>query len=104
MSTTRLEALQKFLQDDPADVFTHYALALEFASLNNYQEAITKLEALLSLDPNYLPAYHQLGLILTTLHRTEGARKIFEKGIQVAVASGNTHAQDEIQEALDELP
>jgi len=103
MNASRLEALQKFLEEDPGDVFTHYALALEYASLKNYPDAIAKLEALLVLDSNYVPAYHQLGLVLTQLNRIDEARKMFEKGIQVAAAVGDTHAQDEMQEALDEL-
>ena len=103
MSGLRLEALQKFLEQAPADTFTHYAIALEYAAMHEIPEAVAKLEELIGLDPNYVPAYQQLGNLLAQLGRKQQSLRILEKGIQVAALVGDTHAQSEMQEAIDEL-
>ncbi len=99
----RLRELQKFLEIEPNDSFTLYAIALEYASHKNIPEAIKKLEELILLDPNYIPAYHQLGNLLAQSGRQDDALMIFEKGIQTAELVGDTHARKEMQEAMDEL-
>ena len=101
--TERLEELKKFLEVEPNDSFTHYAIALEFASLKNIPEAIRKLEELILLDPNYVPAYQHLGYLLSHYGRKESAVKVFEQGIQMAEHVGDTHAQREMEEAIDDL-
>ena len=101
--TDRLEELQKFLEVEPNDSFTHYAIALEYASQKNIPEAIKKLEELILLDPNYIPAYQQLGYFLAQSGRQDDALIIFEKGIETAALVGDTHAQKEMEEAIDEL-
>ena len=58
--TSRLEQLQKFLEEEPADAFTHYAIALEYISLGRQADAVEKLEEVIGLDVEYVPAYHQL--------------------------------------------
>jgi tetratricopeptide (TPR) repeat protein len=103
MSGSRLEALKKFLEQDPADAFTRYAIALEYASLNNYPEAIAGMEELIVLDPNYVPAYHQLGNFYKHIGNINEALKILEKGIEHAAQTGDRHAQSEMQELVDEL-
>ena len=103
MKTSRLEELKKFLEVEPNDSFTLYAIALEYASQKNLPEAIKKLEELILLDPNYIPSYHQLGLKLASAGRNDAALMIFEKGIETAALVGDTHAQKEMEEAIDEL-
>lgn len=103
MSPTRLEVLQTFLADDPDDSFNHYAIALEYVSLKQYDNAIKKFQELITLDQNYVPAYHQLGLLLGSMGRKDEALRTFEQGIQIAALVGDTHAQQEMQEAMDAL-
>lgn len=38
MSQDRIAQLKEFLENDPADSFTRYALALEYAGLGEIQE------------------------------------------------------------------
>ncbi len=99
--TTRLERLEEFLKDDPDDLFTRYAIALELAGMHRENEAVAKFEELLARDPGYVPAHHQLGLLLARLNRPEEARRAFERGI--AAAAADPHARMEMQESLDEL-
>jgi tetratricopeptide (TPR) repeat protein len=103
MSSSRLDVLMKFLEEDPTDSFTRYAIALEYASMHHLSEAIMKMEELITLDPNYVPAYQQLGGFLKQTGNTGEALKIFERGIQQAALMGDKHALDEMQEAIDEL-
>jgi len=103
MMSSRLDTLKKFLEAEPNDSFTMYAMALEYASMNNLPEAIARLEEVLVIDPNYVPAYQQLGTFLRQEGSIPEAAKILENGIRVAGATGNRHAQREMQELLDEL-
>ena len=61
MALSRLEQIQEMLKSEPADSFLNYALALEYAKINDVRKAIELLEALLAREENYLGAYYQLG-------------------------------------------
>jgi tetratricopeptide (TPR) repeat protein len=101
--SSRLESLQQFLNDDPNDTFTHYAIALEYVSLKQFSDAVAKFESIIKIDPIYIPAYHQLGLLFAQLNRKEEAIDVFERGIKTATTLGDMHACSEMQEELDEL-
>jgi len=103
MSESRLEALRRFLEEDPNDSFTRYALAMEYVSMNDIASATHQLQMLLGEDPEYVPAYHQLGIIFSRSKRRAESKKLFLDGIEAATRTGDTHARQEMQEALDEL-
>ena len=103
MTADRLATLKRFLDEDPADPFNHYTVALEYVSMQQYSEAITGFQEILRLDPKYVPAYHQLGLLFSKLNKKEEALRVFEQGIGVAALVGDAHAKSEMQEAIDEL-
>ena len=101
--TSRLEQLQKFLEEEPADAFTHYAIALEYASMGKLSAAVEKLEEVIILEPNYVAAYHQLGILLARMNNAAEAVKAFERGIEIAGLVGDTHARSEMEAAIDEM-
>lgn len=103
MKLSRLEELKKFLEAEPNDSFTHYAIALEYVSQKNIPEAIKKLEELLTLDPNYVPAYQQLGYLFIQTGKKDAALIILERGIETAELVGDTHARREMEEAIEDL-
>jgi tetratricopeptide (TPR) repeat protein len=103
MTTSRLDRLREFLTVEPGDVFTHYAIALEYVSLKRLPDAVAQFEEVITLDPSYFPAYHQLGLLLSQLRRTEEAARTLDQGIDAARNAGDNHAVREMQEAIDEL-
>ena len=76
-SGTRIEMLKAYIADDPADPFLPYALALEYVRLNKNEDAISLLEKVLNLNPDYLPAYYHLG-------------KLYEKSIRQGHANYNS--------------
>ena len=100
---SRLEQLQKFLEEEPTDAFTHYAIALEYVAKKQYDKAITMFEESLVLDPQYVAAYHQLGLLYAQMNMKTDALKIFDQGIRVAGNLGDVHANAEMENAIDEL-
>jgi Tfp pilus assembly protein PilF len=103
MPQTRLKALQKFLERETNDSFTRYALAMEYVSLKDVPQAITNLKELLEHDSAYISAYHQLGILYQKTGIPIEAVKILEKGIELAEHLGESHAQNEMQELLDEI-
>jgi tetratricopeptide (TPR) repeat protein len=103
MTTSRLEQLQKFLADEPGDAFTHYAIGLEYSNMGKAAEALAKFEEVIVLNPEYIPAYHQLGLLFARHNRKEEALAVLKKGIAAAVVEGDTHAAGEMQETVEEL-
>ena len=101
--TKRLEALLKFLAQDPDDTFTRYAIGLEYITSKEYDEAIKFLESVLALDKNYLAAYQQLGHIYAITNRKDKAVEVYQRGIESANLSGDKHAADNISKFLAEL-
>ncbi len=103
MTQSRLKSLQEFLVREPNDSFTRYALAMEYVSMKDIPQAITNLKELLEHDSAYISAYHQLGNLYQKLGKPLDAVKVLEKGIELAEHLGETHAQKEMQELLDDI-
>ena len=103
MREERIAKLKSLLEADPNDSFGRYALALEYAALNDTAQAQRLLEDLLKHHPAYLPAYQQLGYLHQKLGQRDDAISMFKRGIEVATQQGDLHAKSEMQEALDEL-
>jgi tetratricopeptide (TPR) repeat protein len=100
---SRIETLLNFLKDDPKDIFTRYAIGLEYVKLKETQKAVTSFTQVIELDPTYAPAYHQLGLLYVTLRKKDEARDILRQGIEAARSGGDGHAAMEMQETLEGL-
>lgn len=100
---SKLQTLLSFLEDDPNDVFTHYAIALEYERLKDVPKALEKLHEALKLDSSYVAAYQQLGRIYSMTGDPKKAAAILIDGIAVAQKIGDTHARLEMQEELDEI-
>lgn len=103
MSQERITKLKEFLEQDPDDSFSRYALALEYASRGETQIAVSFLQEVIKRDPHYLPAYQQLGYNHAKLGRSDEAAAILRQGVARAIEAGDHHARSEMQEALDEL-
>ncbi len=99
--STRLELLKRYLQEDPTDSFLRYALALEFMSLNNPEQAYAQLEKLLNEEPYYLAAYYQAGKLAESNGKNSQAISWYLKGIEVARQQKDQKTLDELSAALE---
>ncbi len=100
MALSRLEQIQEMLKSEPADSFLNYALALEYAKINDERKAIELLEALLARDENYLGAYYQLGKYYEQLDQKNKAVETYQNGASIAQKQKNKKALGELNEAL----
>ncbi|MBI4417293.1 MAG: tetratricopeptide repeat protein [Ignavibacteriales bacterium] len=103
MKSDRIAQLKDFLESDPNDSFTRYALALEYSGMGEIQIAISLLLEVINRDSAYVPAYQQLGYQYLKLDRRAEAEQVFRRGIEVAREQNDPHALREMQDALDEL-
>ena len=97
---SRIEALKGFLNDDPKDSFSRYALGMEYGKLGRDQEAIREFETVIENDPKYVATYFQLGKVLERTGRTLEAAKVYRSGIVVASQAGDQHTREELESAL----
>ena len=102
-SEQRIEKLKEMIAKDPNDSFSRYALALEYNGSGETSVAIEILEELVKHDPKYLAAYHQLAMFLAKLNRTQEAKQIYRKGIDLAVELKDNKEESEMREELEDI-
>jgi Tfp pilus assembly protein PilF len=102
----RLEQLLAFLQEDPNDPFTLYALATEYLK-TDVPQARMYYEKLLSEHPTYVGTYYHAAKLYVDLGLYDKAAETFRKGLEVSEAAGNRNAHRELkaayQQFLDDL-
>jgi tetratricopeptide (TPR) repeat protein len=98
----RLKALEGFYQDDPADPFNVYALAIEYLN-TDAQKSLKLFEELLSNHPDYVPTYYHAAKLYQNLNEKEKSIAVYEKGLQVSLKNKDAKAHRELKAAYDEL-
>lgn len=96
----RIKILKGMIEKDAKDLFSNYALAMEYNSAGNHKDAQKILEFIIKADENYLAAYYQLGKILENQNKAPKAVEIYKKGADIAQKQGNYKTLGEINEAL----
>ena len=99
----RIEILKGFLEQEPKDSFSRYALALEYAKLGQQEDARREFETVQLNDAGYVATYFQLGQLYRTMGLKHDAEKILRSGIAVASKAGDAHTRDELAGALESL-
>lgn len=99
----RIEKLKEFLRDNPADSFLQHALALEYISLGEDREARVLFETVLRNDAGYIGTYYHLAKLLERTGENEEAKRVYEKGIEMAKNAGDNHALNELRSAYEEF-
>jgi hypothetical protein len=102
-TSKRLEFLVKMTSSGNEDPFVWYGLAMEYRSLERHIEALATFEALRARTPDYVPMYLMCGQMLESTGRATEARVWLEAGIGAARAKGDSHAQSELEGALQAL-
>ncbi len=100
---SRLEQLLVMLHDEPHDAFLRYAVAVEYASIENYSEAILRIESLINDQPEYLGAFYKLGQLYEQVSENEKALDVYRRGAIVAKKQGNAKTLGEINTAIELL-
>jgi tetratricopeptide (TPR) repeat protein len=103
MLANHIEELKKYLEDDPGDTFTLYALALELVKIESYAEAQTIFSGLVEKYPDYLPAYYQYGKLSEKMNDFTKANETYIKGIELAKKKNDLKTMNEIKEAFNLL-
>src|SRR5437764_2651230 len=100
---SRLEQFKEFVEMDPADTFSRYALAMEYMGESQFDRAVEHFTEVIRLDPAYSAAYFQAALASQKLDKLEEARDLLRRGIEVADTKHDWHARDEMKAALEEI-
>jgi tetratricopeptide (TPR) repeat protein len=100
---SRLEMLAQFLEQNPADAFARYGLAMEYSNTGQTEPALAEFKKLLEMHPDYTNAYFMAAQALERTGRTAEAKKMLENGIEAAKRTGNKHALSEMSGMLEEL-
>lgn len=96
----RIEQLKSFLVQNPADLFSRHALAMEYIKRGEDEAARQMLESVLSIDPSYIGSYYHLGKLLERCGDADAATEVYRKGMDVAHQAGDRHAWGELNTAL----
>jgi tetratricopeptide (TPR) repeat protein len=100
LEPTRIEILQRLLEQNPSSTFARYGLAMEYVKSGDLDQAVTAFEAVTRSDPNYSAAYFHGGQALEKLGKLDEARDFYRRGIAV---TRDPHALSELEAALDIL-
>ncbi len=98
--SSRLEQLLVMLQEEPNDSFLRYAVAIEYAVAGNHPEAVSRIEALITDQPDYLGAYYKLGQLYEEARCDAKALDIYRRGAEVAKKQNNTKTLGELNTAI----
>ncbi len=98
VNVDRIKQLEKFLQEDPDDPFTIYALAIEHLSIKK-QKARELFDQLLAEHPNYLGTYYHAASLYDELGKRDEAERIYKRGIELTAEAGDHHALRELKSA-----
>ena len=100
---SRINILKGFLETDPNDSFSRYALALEYVKANQHDDAVREFETVRENDADYVATYFQLGKLYQQLGKMHEAEKTFRTGMMVAAKLNDEHTRSELEAALDDL-
>lgn len=97
---SRIDMLIELLRKEPDDIFLNYALGIEYIAELSIGDAESKFKRVLELDPNYIPAFYQLGKLYESQLKNEEALSFFKTGLQKATEQKNNKAVNEFNEAI----
>ncbi|QOI98009.1 MAG: tetratricopeptide repeat protein [Flammeovirgaceae bacterium] len=98
----RIKQLLHFVEEDPNDAFSKYALALEYRKTEP-QKAEELFNKLITANPDYLPAYYMAAVLKSELGKTDAAVDLLKQGIILATRLRETATLRELKEALQQL-
>ena len=103
MENQRINQLLRFVEMDESDVFSRYALALEYRSLQAFDKAFQNFEYLVVNFPEYLPTYFVYGELLSQNGFVNQALEVLKKGETLAQNNKDFKTLNEIRFLIEEL-
>lgn len=100
---SRREKIEALLADDPSDQFLRYSLAMELDKEGAHEQSLEQFGSLMRDGVPYVPAFFMAAQQLVRLSRIAEARSALRDGIELARATGNSHAAGEMSEFLASL-
>ncbi len=95
--------LTEILQQNPADSFARYGLAMAYVADGKSDEALREFAETIERNPDYVPAYQMSAQQLMKAGRVEEAKARLEAGLAACDRTGNSHAASEMGGMLDEI-
>ena len=99
----KIGILTGILQQNPADAFARYGLAMAYAAEGKMEEALREFEATTAHNPDYVPAYQMSAQTLMKVGRMDEARERLRAGLAACERTGNAHAASEMGAMVEEL-
>lgn len=96
MEASKSGMFRNLLEKDPGNPMILYSLGNELFKESNYPQAREYLERAVENKPDYSVAYRTLGRTLFEMHEDEEARRVFEKGREIARENGDLQTVKEI--------
>lgn len=96
-------ALQHILEQNPADAFARYGLAMVYLNTGETETALAEFARVIERDPDYVPAFHTSARALIDHQRSAEAVHILLQGIAAAERTSDTHAADEMRSLLETI-
>ena len=97
---SRTDMILKLLETEPDDVFLNYALGLEHLAELNLDDAELQFRKVFQLDPNYIPAFYQMGKLCEYQQKKKEAIEYYLEGLNKAKEQKNLKAAGEFDEAI----
>lgn len=103
-TTSRIDVLRSLIEQNPADAFMRYGLAMEYVKAGQFEQAVNEFREVTVKDPSYAYAYFHSGQTLEKQGLFDEAKDWYEKGIEAAGRKGDQKALAELRAALEMLP
>ena len=100
MNEERFKKLKEWEAQKPEDAFLKFAIAQEYVSGGNDEEALKYYTFLAGNFSDYLATYYQLGKLYERISEVKKAEATYRKGIEVAKAINDLKTLRELNEAL----
>lgn len=87
----------------PDDPVARFGLASAYLEAGRAEEAVREFGETLRLKPDYTAAHRGFGRALEKAHRLEEARAAYQRGIEVALRTGDLQTKKEMEVFLKRL-
>ena len=98
-----IDNLEKMLAEGRDDAMLRFGLGSAYFNDKRFSDAVPHLRACIAHDTGYTAAYKLLGKALIKIDDNEGAKKVFEAGLPIAIEKGDKQTEREINAFLKKL-